>query len=68
MTWAQMMDVVKLFFYLPFHAMQTYLAWWSPRWLFVKVYAPSSEREREQELRVRNKLRLVGYHAKKTLL
>lgn len=59
--------MLKLFFCLPFHAMQTYLAHLSPRWLFVKAYEPSSEGEREQELRVRNKLRLASYHAKKFL-
>jgi hypothetical protein len=59
--------MIKLFFYLPSLILNTWLAHLSPRWLFVKAYAPSTDGEREQELRVRNKLRLAAYHTKKYL-
>lgn len=59
--------MIKLFFYMPMMLVNTYIAQLSPRWLFVKTYAPSTEGEREQELRVRNKLRLAAYHTKKYL-
>lgn len=56
--------MIKLF-YIPLHMLNTWLAFVSPRWVFVRAYAPSSETIRNQELTVRNNARILAYNIKR---
>ncbi len=56
--------MIKLF-YIPLHLLNAWLAYLSPRWVFARTYAPSSETIRNQELTVRNNSRILAYKLKR---
>jgi len=56
--------MIKLF-YIPVHLLNVWLAFLSPRWVFVHLYAPSSETIRNQELTLRNNASILAYKLKR---
>ena len=60
--------MIKFFIYLPMHIFNMWVAHLSPRWIFCKAYAPSSDIIREQETITRNKMRKANYHIKRIIL
>lgn len=57
---------MKTLFYLPTLLMRLIQSW-LPRGMFVRLYQPSTELERDLEHNIRNQTNLAAYYAKRVM-
>ena len=59
-----MLTITKILFFAPVHVIGLWLTHLASRWIFKRVYKPSSENIRMQEQAINNSIRLAAYRMK----